>query len=52
MKMLEKGKQWTLDRLNNDINHSSKNTVISCLKCNLKKELLEKKHFNLQNKLK
>lgn len=28
-------KQWTLDRINNNLEHSNKNTVISCLKCNL-----------------
>jgi hypothetical protein len=29
--------QWTLDRINNDLNHSNKNVIISCLKCNLQK---------------
>ena len=29
--------QWTLDRINNDSNHCSKNVIISCLKCNLQK---------------
>ena len=27
--------QWTLDRIDNELGHSNKNTVISCLKCNV-----------------
>ena len=30
-------KQWTLDRINNDIGHNNDNVVISCLKCNIQK---------------
>ena len=29
--------QWTLDRKENHIAHTNSNTVISCLRCNLKK---------------
>jgi hypothetical protein len=29
--------QWTLDRINNTLNHSNNNVIISCLKCNLQK---------------
>ena len=29
--------QWTLDRIDNNIGHSDKNTKISCLKCNLER---------------
>ena len=29
--------QWTLERLDNETGHSNKNTVISCLDCNLKR---------------
>jgi hypothetical protein len=28
-------KQWTLERLNNNLGHYSSNTCIACLKCNL-----------------
>ncbi len=27
--------QWTLDRIDNNLGHTNKNTVICCLKCNL-----------------
>ena len=30
-------KQWSLDRINNDIGHSYSNTLISCLQCNLQR---------------
>lgn len=30
-------KQWTLDRINNNLGHSDKNTKIACLKCNLER---------------
>jgi len=29
--------QWTLDRLNNYDEHSNKNTIVCCLKCNLQR---------------
>jgi hypothetical protein len=29
--------QWTLDRIDNSINHSKDNVVISCLGCNIKR---------------
>jgi hypothetical protein len=31
-------KQWTVDRINNDLGHDIDNIVISCLECNLKKK--------------
>ena len=31
-------KQWTLDRINNDIGHDFNNVVISCLECNLQRK--------------
>lgn len=29
--------QWTLDRINNNLDHSKDNTVVACLKCNLER---------------
>lgn len=31
-------KQWTLDRINNDIGHNTNNVVIACLQCNLQRK--------------
>lgn len=41
--------QWTLDRIDNSLNHTDTNCVISCLKCNLKRKTLEKKIFEKWN---
>jgi hypothetical protein len=38
-------KQWTLDRIDNDIGHSSTNVVLSCLDCNLKRRRIRKDAF-------
>ena len=38
-------KQWTLDRINNDVGHNSDNVVISCLDCNLKRRRTNKDAF-------
>jgi hypothetical protein len=37
--------QWTLDRINNDLGHTNENTIISCLKCNLKRRRTGKDAF-------
>ena len=37
--------QWTLDRIDNKKNHSSINTIISCLSCNLKRRNINKDKF-------
>lgn len=37
--------QWTLDRIDNDKNHSNENTIISCLKCNLRRRVINKDKF-------
>lgn len=34
---VREGKQWTLDRIDNDKGHSYDNTKIACLDCNLKR---------------
>lgn len=44
--------QWTLDRIDNDLGHSSDNTIICCLKCNLKRRVLDAKKFEFTKKLK
>jgi len=44
--------QWTLDRIDNDLGHSSENTIICCLKCNLKRRVLDSKKFEFTQKLK
>ena len=38
-------KQWSLDRINNDIGHNNKNLVIACLECNLKRRRTNKDAF-------
>lgn len=37
--------QWTLDRINNNLGHSNENTLVSCLKCNLKRRNVDMKKF-------
>ena len=37
--------QWTLDRLNNYDEHTNKNTIISCLKCNLERRRKNSEKF-------
>ena len=43
--------QWTLDRINNDIGHFTKNVVISCLKCNLQKRRRCDEHFRFAKQM-
>ncbi len=38
-------KQWSLDRINNDIGHNGGNLVIACLECNLKRRRTNKDAF-------
>jgi hypothetical protein len=45
-------KQWTLDRLNNEFGHTSENTVICCLECNLKRGTLNNEKFKFTKQLK
>lgn len=33
-------KQWSLDRINNDIGHNTDNVCIACLSCNLKRKTI------------
>ncbi len=36
-KIVRETKQWTVDRINNDIGHNIDNYVVACLECNLKR---------------
>lgn len=38
-------KQWSLDRINNDIGHNTGNLIIACLECNLKRRRTNKDAF-------
>jgi len=38
-------KQWSLDRINNDIGHNIGNLVVACLECNLKRRRTNKDAF-------
>ena len=44
-------KQWTLDRINNDIGHNVNNLLVACLKCNLKRRRTNKDKFMLSKNL-
>ena len=50
-KKVRHNKQWTLDRLNNDIGHFTDNVVISCLSCNLKKRRMDEEKFKFSKQL-
>ena len=45
-------KQWTLDRIDNNVGHTSDNTVICCLECNLKKGTMNDEKFKFTKQLK
>ena len=44
-------RQWTLDRLDNLKGHTNFNVVISCLKCNLDRRIIDDKKFLFTKKL-
>ena len=44
-------KQWTLDRINNNLEHSNENTVVACLKCNLERRRINKLAFQFTKNL-
>jgi hypothetical protein len=44
--------QWTLDRKNNENGHSNENTLISCLKCNLQRRVMDVDKFTFTKHLK
>lgn len=45
-------RQWTLDRLDNDIGHNKDNIVICCLKCNLKRRTMNDEDFKFIKQMK
>ena len=44
-------KQWSLDRINNDIGHNKNNLVMACLECNLKRRRTNKDAFFMTKNL-
>ena len=44
-------KQWSLERLNNNIGHYNTNTCISCLECNLKRRQTNHEYFKYSKNL-
>ena len=44
-KRVRENKQWSLDRIDNDVGHNNGNLVISCLECNLKRRRTNKDTF-------
>ena len=49
---VREGKQWTLDRINNDLGHNTDNIVLACLDCNLKRRCQSKDGFLFTKQLK
>lgn len=43
--MVREEKQWTVDRINNDLGHNYDNFVLACLGCNLKRRCRTKDKF-------
>ena len=49
--MVRDNKQWSLDRIDNNICHSNDNTVICCLKCNLERRVQNANNFKFTKQL-
>ena len=43
--IVRESKQWTVDRINNDLGHNNDNFVMACLDCNLKRRCRTKEKF-------
>jgi hypothetical protein len=50
--LVRETKQWSLDRINNDIGHNRNNLVVACLECNLKRRRTNKDSFMFTKNLK
>lgn len=50
--IVRENKQWSLDRINNDIGHNKNNLLIACLECNLKRRRTNKDAFLFTKNLK
>ena len=44
-------RQWTLDRVDNDLGHNAGNVIISCLACNLQRRTMEAERFKFGKQL-
>ena len=44
-------RQWTLDRIDNNLGHFENNVVIACLDCNLKRRCINKEKFLFTKRL-
>ena len=43
--IVRESKQWSVDRINNDLGHNNDNFVVACLDCNLKRRCRTKEKF-------
>ena len=50
--IVRENKQWSLDRINNNIGHNRNNLLIACLECNLKRRRTNKDAFMFTKNLK
>ena len=50
--LVREKKQWSLDRINNNIGHNKNNLVVACLECNLKRRRTNKDAFMFTTNLK
>ena len=44
--------QWTLDRIDNGIGHNGDNCVVSCLKCNVQRRVMDDEKFRFTKQMK
>ena len=50
-KYVKEKRQWTLDRINNDLGHNHNNIIVSCLECNLQRRRKTKDAFAFTKQL-